>query len=342
MPTQQQFIDFLREIEPSTTTKGVCSSAHGSLRVSLAAHPTYRLIHDNTYLSGSYARDTALRPRTTNGVLRRPDVDIIVVTNHKRTDAPTDVIKGLHRAVKSLGYDNVVSNRRSICVSLTGVEMDVVPIIPNPWQSGGWLIADKSSQEWIPTNPMGHTDWATKINKKANGNFKPLVKLIKWWRRENLPNLRRPKGFILETMVAALMDYRETRFEELFVKLLESIVSEYAWNAMFGTVPSLADPSVDGNNVFSRVQPDEFKRFYEMAEKHAKLIRRAQKEPDSDKAHGMWQQVFGDRFRKSAPRAGGLLRDAAPVSAAAVAAGGLGLGFPARAVTPPNKPKGFA
>ncbi|KQY80901.1 nucleotidyltransferase [Pelomonas sp. Root1444] len=342
MPTQQQFIDFLREIEPSPSTTAVCSSAHNTLRANLAGHATYSLIHDNTFLSGSYARDTALRPRMTNGVLRRPDVDIIVVTKHKRTDTPSDVIKSLHRAVKSLGYASVESNRRSICVTLTSVEMDVVPIIPNPWQTGGWLIADKSTQEWIPTNPMGHTDWAIKINKKANGNFKPLVKLVKWWRRENLPNLRRPKGFILETIVAELMDYKETRYEELFVKLLERIVSEYAWNALLGTVPSLADPSVEGNNVFSRVQADEFKRFYDMAEKHAKLIRRAQKEPDADKALGMWQQVFGDRFRKSAPRSGSLLRDAAPASAATAAAGGLGIGFPARAVTPPNKPPGFA
>jgi hypothetical protein len=338
MPTQQQFIDFLREIEPSPSTATVCSSAHNTLRTKLAEHPTYCLIHDSTYLSGSYARDTALRPRVTDGTLRRPDVDIVVVTKHKRTDAPSDVIKGLHRAVKSLGYDSVESNRRSICVTLTSVEMDVVPIIPNPWQAGAWLIADKSSQEWIPTNPMGHNDWAVKINKKANGNFKPLVKLVKWWRRENLPTLRRPKGFILETMVAELMDYKETRYEELFVRLLERIVSEYAWNALLGTVPSLADPSVEGNNVFSRVKADEFKRFYDLAEKHAKLIRRAQKEADPDKAHGMWQQVFGDRFRKPASRSGGLLREATP----AAAAGGLGLGFPAKAVTPPNKPAGFA
>ena len=187
---------------------------------------------------------------------------------------------------------------------------------------------------------MGHNDWAVKINKKANSNFKPLVKLVKWWRRENLPNLRRPKGFILETMVAELMDYKETRYEELFVKLLEGIVSEYAWNVMFGAVPSLADPSVEGNDVFSRVKPDEFKRLYDLAEQHAKLIRRAQKENDPDKALAMWQRVFGNQFRKPTSRSGGLLREASV--AGAVASGRTGLGFPAQAVVPPNKPAGFA
>lgn len=337
MPTQQQFIDFLTEIEPSTSTTAACKSAHSMLRAKLAAHPTYCRIHSSTFLSGSYARDTALRPQTTDGKLRRPDVDIIVVTKHSYYDSPSEVIKTLRKAVKDLGYENVEANRRSICVSLAGVEMDVVPIIPDPFQAGAWLIADKSTEQWIATNPMGHNDWATAVNKKASGNFKPLVKMVKWWRRTNLPFLRRPKGFILETVVAELMDYKETRYEELFVKLLERIVSEYTWFAMTADVPHVADPSVDGNNVFSRVKAEEFKRFYDLAEEHAKLIRRAQAQTDPDKALAMWQRVFGDCFRKPAARSGRLLRDA---SMAASAAGGIT--FPSQAVMPPNKPPGFA
>ena len=336
MATQQQFIEFLSEIEPSASTKSVCGGAHRALRSKLAEHPTYKAIHKDTYLSGSYARDTALRPRIANGTLRRPDVDIIVVTSHSQYDQPSDVIATLRRAVKQLGYDEIESNRRSICVSLGSVEMDVVPVIANPWQPGGWLIADKSEERWIETSPMGHNDWARAVNKRANGNFKPLVKLLKWWRRENLPHLRRPKGFILETMVAELMDYRENSYEELFAKLLERISTEYQWLAATGQVPQLADPSVEGNNVFSRVKPEEFKRFYDLAADHAQRVRRAQRETDPDKALAQWQRIFGDRFRKPTPKSGGLLRTAAATG------GGLGLGFPAKAVVPPNKPPGFA
>lgn len=336
MATQQQFIEFLSEIEPSDSTKLVCGGAHRNLRAKLAEHPTYKAIHKETYLSGSYARDTALRPRVSDGALRRPDVDIIVVTNHTDRDLPSNVIATLRRAVKSLGYEEIDSNRRSICVKLAGVEMDVVPVIPNPWQPGGWLIADKSDERWLETNPMGHNVWAREVNKRANGNFKPLVKLVKWWRRENLPHLKRPKGFILETLVAEHMDYRETSYEELFAKLLERIVEEHAWQARTGQVPYLADPSVEGNNVFSRVKPEEFKRFYDLAADHAQRVRRAQRETDPDKALAMWQRIFGDRFRKPVPRTGGLLRTAAAAS------GGLGLAFPAAAVVPPNKPAGFA
>jgi len=334
--TQQQFIEFLSEIEPSPSTTQVCSAAHRTLRGKLAAHPTYKAIHRETYLSGSYARDTALRPRVSDGTLRRPDVDIIVVANHTQYDQPSDVISMLRRAVKQSGYEEIESSRRSICVTLGSVDMDVVPVIANPWQPGGWLIADKSDERWLETNPMGHNDWARAVNKRANGNFKPLVKLVKWWRRENLPHLKRPKGFIIETMVAELMDYRENSYEELFAKLLDRISTEYQWLAATGQVPHLADPSVEGNNVFSRVKPEDFKRFYDLAADHAQRVRRAQREPDPDKALVQWQRVFGDRFRKPTPKSGGLLRTAAAAS------GGMGLAFPAKAVVPPNKPPGFA
>lgn len=335
MATQQQFIDFLSEIEPSPTTKSVCSSAHSTLRDKLEHHETYKDIHVNTYLSGSYARNTALRPRQSNGTIRRPDVDIIVVTNHTQYDLPSDVIGTLRKAVRSLGYTEVDANRRSICVSLGSVEMDVVPVIPNPWQEGGWLIADKSEEQWLVTNPRGHNQWANAVNKKANGNFIPLVKMVKWWRRENLPHLRRPKGFILETLVAKHMDYKETSYEELFARFLEAVRDEYKWIATSGQVPYLEDPSVPGNNVFSRVKPEEFERFYNMVDDHATRVRRAQREVDADKALMLWQKVFGDRFRKPVQKTS-MLR---PVVAASA---GAGLTFPSVAVVPPNKPAGFA
>lgn len=334
MATQRQFLDFLSEIESSSTTKEVCSSANNALRDKLAGHETYKAVHVDTYLSGSYARNTALRPRRANGTLRRPDVDIIVITNHTHDDLPSDVIAKLRRALKQVGYEEIESNRRSVCVKLGAVEMDVVPIIEDRWNPGRWLIADKSEERWIETNPKGHTEWAVRVNKKANGNFKPLVKLLKWWRRENLPHLRRPKGFIIETLVAELMDYKESSFEDLFIKLLERIQSEYEFTVAMGLVPHLEDPSVHGNNVFSRVKADEFKRFYDQAVSHAALARRARQEQDADKALALWQKVFGDRFKNPSTKATGLLQAVTGTSA--------GLTFPDRAVGLPNKPPGFA
>jgi hypothetical protein len=331
MTTKQQFLDFLAEIEPSDTTVSCCSSAHSTLRDKLASHETFKKVHIGTFLSGSYVRKTAIRPTTAGGELQRPDVDIIAETSHKSTDQPKDVINQLHQALADGGYSSLRKNRRSVSVLLTTVDMDVVPIIEN---GSSYLIPDTELGKWITTNPPGHTQWATERNQAAGCRFKPLVKLLKWWRRKNLADLRRPKGFILEAMVADQMCYSEQSYEELFAKLMRSFKASYQYIAETGGVPHLADPAVPGNNVFSAVTVSEFKQFYDMVCTHVTLIEAAQAESDEKEQLTKWRKVFGQAF----PAAGGTraANEGLMQTAAAV-----GLAFPQHAVAP-KKQQGFA
>jgi len=334
MATKQQFIDFLTEIEPKQSTVDSCSSAHTTLRDKLKNHESFKSVHSDTFLSGSYKRDTAIRPKTVDGKVSRPDVDIIVVTLHTRNDEPSAVIDQLYDALVDCGYQNLRKNRRSVSVLNATVDMDVVPIIPSEGGDHYW-IPDKEEGTWIRTNPPGHTDWATQVNKEAGCRFKPLVKMLKWWKRENLPDLRRPKGFILEALVAARMSYTETGYEALLEELFTSVKNSYSLHAALGVVPHLEDPAVPGNNVFSAVKIEEFREFYNLLCAHVDLIAEARAETDADKQLAKWREVFGRCF----PAAGGATKAAASLLLPAAAA--TGLSFPARAVTP-NKPQGFA
>jgi tRNA nucleotidyltransferase (CCA-adding enzyme) len=331
MTTQQQFLDFLWEIEPSASTVSACSAAHSTLRSALRDDPNFSQSHVNTFLTGSYKRDTAIRPRMIDGVLQRPDVDIIVVTNHSEEDRPKDVLDLLHAALKDAGYDDLKMNRRSIAVTLASVDMDVVPVIED---GDALLIPDVELKGWVPTNPQAHTQWTVDVNASMEGRFKPLVKLTKWWRREHLADLRRPKGFILECLVAKHMGYYEKNYETLLVGLLEAIRDNYASDVESGQVPFIEDPAVPGSNVFSNVTAAEFKKFYNKAKEHASLARKAKNESDSAEALKLWRQILGPRFPAAASQktaANSLLRPAA----------GAGLTFPASPVLP-NKPSGFA
>lgn len=334
MATKQQFLDFLSEIEPSTSTVTTCSSAHSTLRDRLANHETFKEVHINTFLSGSYVRDTAIRPQSRDGTLLRPDVDIIVVTSHATSDDPSTVIDQLYTALSDGGYKNLRKNRRSVSVLLATVDMDVVPII-KAYDGVGYLIPDKELGTWLRTNPPGHTAWATEVNKAAGARFKPLVKLLKWWRREHLSDLKRPKGFILEALVAQHMSYTEASYEELFAKLLRTVKNSYAFTATLGQVPFIEDPAVSGNNVFSNVEPDEFKQFYDMVCFHVDLIAGAQAETDEGKQLAKWREVFGNFFPGQRTTAKVATESLLMPAAAA------GLSFPAKPVVP-NKPQGFA
>ena len=332
MTTQQQFLDLLWEIEPSTSTVNACSSAHNTLREALRTDEKFSELHVETFLSGSHKRDTAIRPAKIDGVLQRPDVDIIVVTNHTKDDDPHTVLDALHQALVDAGYKNMKINRRSIAVTLATVDMDVVPVIED---GDSYLIPDVELKEGLPTNPPAHTQWTVSVNSDAGGRFKPLVKLFKWWRRRHLSLQRRPKGFILECLVAKVMSYPQTNYETLFVELLEAIRDTYGLYVILGKVPFIEDPGVPGSNVFSNVTFEEFKTFYETVTEHATLARKAKDETDDDEALSLWRQVMGPRF--PAP-AGANKSLAATLVRPAV---GVGLTFPATPVLP-NKPSGFA
>ncbi|TAK20821.1 MAG: nucleotidyltransferase [Chloroflexota bacterium] len=334
MTPNECFHDLLRDIEPSPTTKTDAANAHRTMRAFLRTHASFGSRHVDTYLSGSYKRDTAIRPRRHDGITTRPDVDIIVVTNHSLGDSPSLVVAELYDAVAD-GYSRIEKQTRSVGVETAEVDMDVVPIIEPFGPDRGLYIPDRALVAWLPTNPPGHTTWTTARNAAAGGRFKPLVKLLKWWRRQNPTTGRHPKGFIIECIAAECMDYEETHYGLLFVRTLERIVSRYLIETLSGFVPTIPDPAVAGNSVTRNVSYEEFRSFRDQAEKDAKTARRALTETDPGEMARLWREIFGPRFPATPSKiAGDLL--GAPVSTAAG-----GLVFPDRPVQP-NKPAGFA
>ena len=328
-----RFDEFLQDIEPSPTTKANAAVAHECLRSHLRADPVFGPQITTDFLSGSYKRDTAIRPRTVDGISQRPDVDVIVVTGHGLSNSPVAVVDALYWAVRP-AYPTCRRQGRSVGITTSLVDMDVVPII-DPYGNGTYFIPDRKEEVWVRTNPPGHTQWTINANAATGGRFKPLVKINKWWRRQNRTVSKRPKGFVIECITAACMDPNQTHIGELFVGTLETVVARYSGFVAAGLVPWIEDPGVPGNSVTNGMTFDAFEGFYWKAKEHAVTGRRALGEADSAKATELWRQVLGDRFPASATRSSdSLLR---PATAAVPGS----LAFPPRAVTP-VKPAGFA
>ena len=343
MATQEQFCSFLSDIEPSPTTKSNASCRHTELRDFLVKDSEFKECHVQTFLSGSYKRDTAVRPMTVNGTVARPDVDIIVVTNHTSADDPKDVIDTLFAAVRRLKsqkstYTSIRRQARSVGIETTTADMDAVPIIAPYGIEGPLYIANRKyeteTEKWLPTNPPGHTAWTGQMNKISGGRFKPLVKLMKWWRRQNPTISKCPKGFVIECIVAECFDPSESDYGKLFLGTLKAIVSKYKPYIDMKWVPPIADPSVPGNYVTSGLTYDAFEGFYGKIQAHAEIGERILAKTDSDEELELWRDIFGDRFPASRGRAesAGLLHEAACVSA---------FTFPDRPVAP-KRPGGFA
>jgi len=343
MTTLQQFIDFLSDIEPSATTKSNGKFRHIELRGFLEKDPEFNSRYIKSFLSGSYKRDTAIRPRILNGTVARPDVDIIVVTNHTLMDDPVDVTDIAFRAVQRLkkqknSYTSIRRQARSIGVETTTVDMDVVPIIA-PYGMGDELyIANRKYEmegdKWILTNPPGHTKWTIEMNKKSGGRFKPLVKLMKWWRRQNYTISKRPKGFVIECLVAECFDSTESNYEKLFLGTLNTIVAKYEPYIADKIVPLIPDPSVLGNSVMTGLTFDAFEGFYNKVKAHSEIGKKLSFVTDMEEELLLWRKIFGVRFPPASrtQQSKGLLQNAVSVSP---------FTFPDRPVSP-KKPGGFA
>ena len=176
--------------------------------------------------------------------------------------------------------------------------MDVVPVIAPEGDEGPFYIPDRKLEEWLETNPPRHTEWTTETNESAGGRFKPLVKLMKWWRRENPTVNKKPKGFVIECITAECMVMDEKHYGQLFAKTLDGIVSEYATCVRIGQVPRIEDPGVAGNSVTDGMTFAAFEGFYRKAEAHAKMAWNALAADDDDEATKLWRKIFGDRFHE--------------------------------------------
>jgi hypothetical protein len=211
----------LKAVEPSKTRKEGAQRSHAFLRdVLCTGNFEARILED--YLSGSYARDTAIDP------LEDVDVIFVIDPNHWQSGLatfigfkpnPTIVLTSFQRAIKSRYPDSSVAmQRRSVGLRMNHLHIDVVPAIAHESKPDQIWITDRREETWIVSGPRVHAKRATAVNESNGGRFKPLVKLLKFWNR-NLPSTAVLRSFTIETMATRI--FSSNRFDSLEDGLLK-------------------------------------------------------------------------------------------------------------------------
>jgi hypothetical protein len=335
MKLPSYFKDFLAEIEPSPSYKEDQQAGHKTLRKRLASDDDFSVVHVNTFLQGSYKRNTAIHPGK--------DVDIVVVTSiDPDATTPAAANARLEKCLRKY-YDKVTPQNRSFCVTLSYVTMDVVLATSRHLEEAtamlesmrhtdalenttGWaghplLIPDRDLGQWVETDPKRQLEWTTALNGECGGYFVPLVKMVKWWRKEAYDKPKYPKGYVLERLVGECVDKTKRDHAEGFVELLTNVQVNYASYAKLGLVPHLSDPGVPTHNVAHRLSAEDFKAFIANIDAVLPIARAAIEEGDIEKSASLWRDIFGTKF---------------PAASAAAKAS-----FPTIPVRP-NKPAGVA
>jgi predicted nucleotidyltransferase len=162
---------------------------------------------ERDFLTGSYARWTKTKPLK--------DVDIFFVLGEKergyRDKKPNVVLEKFREVLApKYGEERVSLGRRSVQVDfgvqvvedVTNDQVMSVDVVPAFASGSHYEIPDRTTDEWVMTDPEVHAELATKANKAFSGEWKPLVKMIKKW-NQTAGKPAKP-GFLLEVMALDL------------------------------------------------------------------------------------------------------------------------------------------
>jgi hypothetical protein len=162
---------------------------------------------ERDFLTGSYARWTKTKPLK--------DVDIFFVLGKKERgycDKNPNVVLEKFREVLAPKYtgNEVSLGRRSVQVDFgvpvaedtTNDQVMSVDVVPAFASGPHYELPDRTTSEWVMTDPEVHAELTTKANKAFSGEWKPLVKMIKKWNQTAGKPVK--PSFLLEVMALEL------------------------------------------------------------------------------------------------------------------------------------------
>lgn len=201
----EAFDKFKSRQELTNSEQDDVSRRHGDVR----AVVKQGISVERDFLTGSYARWTKTRP------LR--DVDVFCVLDDDERDYRQRPPRVILEQIESLlvpiyGTDRVSIDRMAVQVDF-GVLVDAddetdgkvmsVEVVPAFTKDDHYEIPDASHGHWIETNPEVHAQLAVNAHDAYKGEWKPLVRMIKKWNR----NQGRPvsPSFLIEVMALDLL-----------------------------------------------------------------------------------------------------------------------------------------
>lgn len=286
MELASDFATYVSSCEPDEDAVGAAKAAHEKVRDQLKTDEATKEAHEETFLSGSYARHTAIHNIN--------DVDVICIVDIDHHKNEPEVVLSWLKGVLDDYYNETRLQGRSIGVNAKGVWLDIVPSTP-VYDGGPLWIPDRDAKEWVQSHPKGQITAATDKNKATDGYYVQTVKLIKAW-RDRLPTEKsKPKSYILETLVHGTIGYPSSHAHGV-VHVLEGIHASYGFYRGMGSVPYIADPGFSSVNVAKRWDSGDFDAFLDQVKPAAETARKALDSSDEAESRRLWRKLFGSSF----------------------------------------------
>jgi len=282
------FKALVSSIQPGDDNVADAKAAHEKVREQLRTDNEFKEAHKDTFLSGSYARHTAINDIN--------DVDVICVVDINHSITEPEVVLAWTQAILGKYYKETKRQGRSVgAQAAKGVWLDIVPATPMAADDGPLWIPDREARQWVQTHPKGQIRAATDKNKATNELYVQVVKLMKFW-RDRLPTEScRLKSYILESLIHGSIGSPSSHAVAV-VNVLEGVESSYGTYRDLNIVPTISDPGYASVNVAKHWESKDFNDFMKQVKAAASTARKALDSTDESESRKLWRQVFGSKF----------------------------------------------
>ncbi len=280
----------------------------GCLQAKIDAETSFGV--KNFIKTGSLTKGTSLKPRDGFPV----DADVAVALDV--SEAKKEDINGLHAKIRKLliaiypqkvESDFEVQPRTlGIEFSVSGLCVDLVPIIPIPSKPGYAWQPSSQGQPSVMTNIQGQLDFL-KARRDKDANYRILVRILKRWR--NVKDLNQLGSFSIELILAHLLDTKgvprnlEEGIARFFLFLAQSELKQkisFKENGSVTSFPSgpvvILDPVNSQNNVTRRITDAERVEVVKKAVEAWETVLTASHNGYKGETVEFWRNIFGRGF----------------------------------------------
>lgn len=181
------------------------------------------------------------------------------------------------------------------------------------WKADPLLIPDRDANRWEQTDPISQIEWTHDKNRRTNGQYVNVVKVLKWWWGQHSSGRRGvPKGYLIERLVGLRCPDGKESVAQGVTETLEEVRDAYGTDVRLGRTPFVPDTGIPSNNVFKRVLSECFGELYGAVHTCATKARAAFDDPVSNSISRKWTAIFGGVFPP--PSIGGGGSGGGPVS----------------------------
>lgn len=287
--------EFIKSLELTPVQRETCNGQQTRLRAVLQE----RLGAQTTFLSGSYGRNTAIRPLH--------DIDIFVVLREISLASPGAVGGGpsleqsqhellmeVQRVLRK-EWENKEPpriQRRSVNIAFSGkgLDFDVVPAFKVAGRDA-FLIPERGTNRWVQTNPHLHAERCKEADRFAGHMLNPLIKAVKHWKRQQQSSPLR--SFHLEVMCYGA--FRGPPTDGGGLETLKALFEHLTTSVQH----SCPDPARLGEDVDASMNATQRVAAQQLLSSAATQLGHVLREEKSDpaQAHSRLRKLFGNEYR---------------------------------------------